>query len=86
MVGAETLAWTLRETEVMKRRQKSPTGLDAQEMAARSKRGDDQRVKERPSTKDRGLAKTDAQSDDACPFATFTEWAFDADEAAYRDL
>jgi hypothetical protein len=55
-------------------------------MATRSKRGDDQRVEKRPSIEDRGLAKSDAQSDDICPFATFSEWASDADSAAYRDL
>jgi hypothetical protein len=86
MVGAETLAWTLGETRVMERRKNSPTGPEAEEMAARSQRVDDRRVEKRPSTEDRGLTKSDAQSEGVCPFATFTEWASDADEAAYRDL
>jgi hypothetical protein len=67
-------------------RKKSPIGSEAVEMATSSKCGDDQRAKERPSTKDRDPARFDARSDDICPFATFTEWASDADEAAYRDL
>ncbi|MBI1980551.1 MAG: hypothetical protein HYS63_03125 [Methylocystis sp.] len=67
-------------------RKKSPIGSDAAEMATSSKCGDDQRAKERPSTIDRDPAKSDAQSDVICPFATFTEWAFDADQAAYGDL
>ncbi|MGD9657116.1 MAG: hypothetical protein AB7U61_05665 [Methylocystis sp.] len=70
----------------MRPRKRSRIGSDAEEMATRSKRGDDQRVEERPSTEDRGLAKSDAQCDDICPFATFSEWASDADAAAYRDL
>lgn len=71
---------------MMPPRKESPIASGAAEMATRSKRRDDRSAKEQASVEDRDLATSDDFSGVICPFATFTEWASDADEAAYRDL
>ena len=67
------------------RKESHPTS-DAVETAATSKGGNDQGPKESPSVNDRVSPASGALSDSLCPFATFTEWASEADEAAYSDL
>ena len=70
----------------MPSRKKPPMSSGAAETPAPLKSGDERGAKERPSLKEHGLATSGASSDAICPFATFTEWASDADEAAYADL
>ncbi|WP_029650281.1 hypothetical protein [Methylocystis sp. SB2] len=65
---------------------KSHRFSDAVETAATSKSGDEQGPKKSPSVEDRVSRASGALSDSLCPFATFTEWASEADEAAYSDL
>ncbi len=71
---------------MMPPRKKSPIGSGAAEQAARSKRRNARSAKEQASLEDRDLATSDDFSKVVCPFATFTEWALEADAAAYRDL
>ncbi|MGJ0396373.1 MAG: hypothetical protein ACR65U_09130 [Methylocystis sp.] len=71
---------------MMPPRKKSPTASDAAEQAATLRRRDARSAKERASLEDRDLATSDEFSKVVCPFATFAEWASDADDAAYRDL
>jgi len=85
MVGAETLAWTIGETRIMPRK-KLPSVSGAAEKSTGSKRCDARNAKEQAKLEDRDLATFDEFSDAICPFATSTEWASEADEAAYRDL
>lgn len=67
-------------------RKESHRTSDAAETAAMSKGGDNQGLKKSPSVNDRVSPASRALSDSLCRFATFTEWASEADEAAYSDL
>jgi hypothetical protein len=67
-------------------RKKSHRSSDVTETAATSKGADDQGLKKSPSVNDRVLPASGVLSDSLCPFATFTEWASEADEAAYSNL
>jgi hypothetical protein len=86
VVAAEILAWTLEEIPTVPRRKKSHRFSGATETAAMSKSGDEQGPKKSPSVEDRVSPASGALSHSLCPFATFTEWASEADEAAYSDL
>jgi len=86
VVAAEILAWTLEEIPVVPPRKKSHRTSDAAATAPTSKSSDDQGPKKSPSVEDRALPASGALSESLCPFATFTEWASEADEAAYSDL
>ena len=83
---AEILAWTPEEIPAVPPRIKSHRFSDAAETAATSKSGDEQGPKKSPSVEERVSRASGALSDSLCPFATFTEWASEADEAAYSDL
>lgn len=67
-------------------RKKSHRFSDATETAATSKSGDEQGPKKSPSVEDPVSPASGALSNSLCPFATFTEWASEADEAAYSNL
>lgn len=86
VVAAEILAWTLEEIPAVPLRKKSHRFSDAIEAAATSKSGDEQGPKKSPLVEDRVSRASSASSDSLCPFATFTEWVSEADEAACSDL
>ncbi len=71
---------------MMPPRKKSPAASGAAEQATTSRRRDARSANEQASLENRDLATPDGFGNGIRPFATFTEWASEADEAAYRDL